>query len=133
MHGHHTATAGGCTVLPTMRDGMLTRGTTEDIGTHGITIHSGMAVSTVRHIGADGMTRGTVRGETRGTATIIIGITTMGRAITTRSSMCRHTDTAQLPYTTVREAQAADSQEVRRHRWAEAQGPRPRQEAEPHP
>ena len=113
MPGLRTATAGGCTALPTMPDGTPIRGTTEDIGIRGITTHTGTEAIMVQPIGADGMTRGTVRGEIRGTATIIIGtiITT-----TTRSTMFRPTDTADLRYITAQEAQPADSQAVRHHR-----------------
>lgn len=62
--------------------------------THGFMIRIGMEDGTAVHIGQDGMTRGTVRGEIRGT-TITIGTTTIITIITiiitatTRSSMDR--------------------------------------------
>lgn len=59
--------------------------------THGFMTRIGMEDGTAVHIGQDGMTRGTVRGEIRGT-TITIGTTTIITIIitaTTRSSMDR--------------------------------------------
>lgn len=115
MPGLRTATAGGCTALPTMPDGTPIRGTTEDIGTLGITIHTGTEVIMAQPIGAGGMTRGTVtvRGEIRGTAAIIIGTIT---TTTIHSTMFRPTDIAGLRYIMAQEAQPADSQAVRHHR-----------------
>ena len=119
MPGLRTATAGECTVRPIMRDGTPIRGTTEDIGIRGITIHSGTEAIMARHIGADGMTLGTVRGETRGTMTTIIGITTtavhMVRGTAIRSSTLRSTGTGALRFISVQGAQPADSQAVRPH------------------
>lgn len=60
--------------------------------THGFMTRIGMEDGTAVHIGQDGMTRGTARGEIRGT-TITIGTTTIITTIiitaTTRSSMDR--------------------------------------------
>lgn len=59
--------------------------------THGFMTRIGMEDGTAVHIGQDGMTRGTARGEIRGT-TITIGTTTIITIIitaTTRSSMDR--------------------------------------------
>ena len=75
-----------------MPDGM-TRGSMEEGSmTHGFMIRIGMEDGTAVHIGQDGMTRGMVRGEPRGT-TITIGTTTIIITIittaTTRSSMDR--------------------------------------------
>lgn len=115
MPGLRTVTAGGCTARPTTPDGTPTRGITEDIGIRGITIHSGTEIIMVQPIGADGTTRGTVtvRGEIRGTATIIIGTIT---TTMTRSTMFRPTGIADLRYTTAQEVRQADSQAVRHHR-----------------
>lgn len=92
MHGRLTDIIGESTARPIMPDGM-TRGSMEEGSmTHGFMIRIGMEDGTAVHIGQDGMTRGTARGETRGT-TITIGTTTIIITIittaTTRSSMDR--------------------------------------------
>lgn len=93
MHGRLTDIIGGSTARPIMPDGM-TRGSMEEGSmTHGFMIRIGMEDGTAVHIGQDGMTRGTARGEIHGT-TITIGITiiiTTTTIITTtiRSSMDR--------------------------------------------
>ena len=70
-----------------MPDGM-TRGSMEEGSmTHGFMIRIGMEDGIAVHIGQDGMTRGTARGEIRGT-TITIGTTTI-ITTTIRSSMDR--------------------------------------------
>ena len=56
--------------------------------THGFMTRIGMEDGTTVHIGQDGMTRGTARGEIRGT-TITIGTITIIITATTRSSMDR--------------------------------------------
>ena len=92
MHGRHTDITGESTARPIMPDGM-TRGSMEEGSmTHGFMTRIGMEDGTAVHIGQDGMTRGTARGEIRGT-TITIGTTTIIITIiitaTTRSSMDR--------------------------------------------
>lgn len=91
MHGRHTDITGESTARPIMPDGM-TRGSMEEGSmTHGFMTRIGMEDGTAVHIGQDGMTRGTARGEIRGT-TITIGTTTIITIIitaTTRSSMDR--------------------------------------------
>ena len=92
MHGRHTDITGESTARPIMPDG-LTRGSMEEGSmTHGFMTRIGMEDGTAVHIGQDGMTRGTARGEIRGT-TITIGTTTIIITIiitaTTRSSMDR--------------------------------------------
>ena len=87
MHGRLTDITGESTARPIMPDGM-TRGSMEEGSmTHGFMTRIGMEDGTAVHIGQDGMTRGTARGEIRGT-TITIGTTTIITA-TTRSSMDR--------------------------------------------
>lgn len=79
-----------------MPDGM-TRGSMEEGSmTHGFMTRIGMEDGTAVHIGQDGMTRGTARGEIRGTTItigttiiIIIIIITIIITATTRSSMDR--------------------------------------------
>ncbi len=91
MHGRLTDITGESTARPIMPDGM-TRGSMEEGSmTHGFMTRIGMEDGTAVHIGQDGMTRGTARGEIRGT-TITIGTTTIITIIitaTTRSSMDR--------------------------------------------
>lgn len=92
MLGRHTDIIGESTARPIMPDGM-TRGSMEEGSmTHGFMTRIGMEDGTAVHIGQDGMTRGTARGEIRGT-TITIGTTTIIITIiitaTTRSSMDR--------------------------------------------
>lgn len=94
MHGRHTDITGESTARPIMPDGM-TRGSMEEGSmTHGFMTRIGMEDGTAVHIGQDGMTRGTARGEILGT-TITIGTTTIITIITiiitatTRSSMDR--------------------------------------------
>lgn len=92
MHGRLTDITGESTARPIMPDGM-TRGSMEEGSmTHGFMTRIGMEDGTAVHIGQDGMTRGTARGEIRGT-TITIGTTiiiiTIIITATTRSSMDR--------------------------------------------
>lgn len=94
MLGRHTDIIGESTARPIMPDGM-TRGSMEEGSmTHGFMIRIGMEDGIAVHIGQDGMTRGTARGEIRGT-TITIGTTTIITTTTTiitttiRSSMDR--------------------------------------------
>lgn len=94
MHGRLTDITGESTARPIMPDGM-TRGSMEEGSmTLGFMIRIGMEDGTAVHIGQDGMTRGMVRGETRGTmitigTTTIITIITIIITATTRSSMDR--------------------------------------------
>lgn len=88
MHGRLTDIIGGSTARPIMPDGM-TRGSMEEGSmTHGFMTRIGMEDGIAVHIGQDGMTRGTARGEIRGT-TITIGTITIIITATTRSSMDR--------------------------------------------
>ena len=91
MLGRHTDIMGESTARPIMPDGM-TRGSMEEGSmTHGFMIRIGMEDGIAVHIGQDGMTRGTARGEIHGT-TITIGIiitTTTIITTTIRSSMDR--------------------------------------------
>lgn len=95
-----------------MPGGMPTRGTTEDIGIHGIMIHSGTADGTAAHTG-DGTTRGTAHGEAIGTMTITTGttiITITAPDIRIRSREVLHSGMAAHRYTSVQEARATDWQ-----------------------
>lgn len=93
MLGRHTDIIGESTARPIMPAGM-TRGSMEEGSmTHGFMTRIGMEDGTAVHIGQDGMTRGTARGEIRGTTitigTTIITIITIIITATTRSSMDR--------------------------------------------
>ena len=116
MHGRLTDIIGGSTARPIMPDGMIRGSMEEGSMIHGFMTRIGMEDGTAVHIGQDGMTRGTARGEIHGT-TITIGTTTI---ITTTTTIITTTIRSSMDRVMLTEATAfiSDQEEVK----AECQG-----------